>query len=141
MHIPDVNVIVDAWNAGSRHHGPARRWLETHANDGAVGLPDVVAAGAVRVLTLEVPGLHADLAPVLERFTALRAATGVQAIHPGRRHWGIFDSLCRQFGATGNAVPDCYLAALAIEKGATFVSRDRFFARVPELDWIDLPAS
>lgn len=139
MHVPDVNVVIDAWRPESPHHASARQWLETNATTGTLGLPDAVAAGAVRVLTLRVPGLGVDVASVLQRFSALRSASGVQVIGPGPRHWGIFDALCRELGASGNQVPDCYLAAIAIEKRATFVSRDRFFSRVPRLDWIDLP--
>lgn len=90
-------------------------------------------------MTMPVRGLGADVATVLDRVSALLAAPGVRRVVPGPRHWSIFDSLCRELGATGNHVPDCYLAAIAIERKATFVSRDRFFSTVPGLDWIDLP--
>jgi uncharacterized protein len=140
VHIPDVNVLVDAWTLASPHHEPAKQWLEGHATAGSVGLPDAVAAGVVRILTLDVPGLGADVTEVLDLCTALRSARGVQVVRPGPRHWRIFDDLCRRLRATGNTIPDCYLAALAIEHDATFVSRDRFFEQVPGLDWTDLPA-
>ena len=90
-------------------------------------------------MTMPVRGLGADVATVLDRVAALLAAPGVRRVVPGPRHWAIFDSLCRELAATGNLVPNCFLAAIAIEKKATFVSRDRFFATVPGLDWIDLP--
>jgi hypothetical protein len=35
--------------------------------------------------------------------------------------------------ARGNVVPDAYLAALAIEHGATWITLDRSFARFPHL--------
>jgi len=34
-----------------------------------------------------------------------------------------------------NVVPDAYLAALAIEHGATWVTSDQGFARFPGLTW------
>lgn len=38
-------------------------------------------------------------------------------------------------------VPDCYIAALALERNASLVSRDKFFGRVPGLTWMDLPGA
>lgn len=137
--VPDVNVLVDAWREHSPAHARARTWLERAVAASELGLPDVVLSGAVRVLTMPVTGLRADVSVVLDRVRDLRAAPGVRLLSPGSQHWSIFDSLCRELGAAGNLVPDCYLAALAIEKKATFVSRDRFFSTVPGLDWIDLP--
>jgi predicted nucleic acid-binding protein len=51
------------------------------------------------------------------------------------RHWEIFARLCRNAGATGNLVPDAYLAALAIEHGCEFVTCDKDFARFEGLRW------
>lgn len=137
--VPDVNVLVDAWREQSPAHVRARTWLERAVAASELGLPDIVVSGAVRVLTMPVTGLRADVSVVLDRVRDLRVAPGVRHLRPGPAHWGIFDSLCRDLGAAGNVVPDCYLAAIAIEQKATFVSRDRFFSTVPGLDWIDLP--
>jgi len=60
---------------------------------------------------------------------------GAGAVAPGERHWDIFGRLCREGGATGNLVPDAWLAALAIEWGCEFVTTDRDFARFPGLRW------
>ena len=54
---------------------------------------------------------------------------------PARRHWAIFDRLCRDVGAKGNVVPDAYLAATALEVGAELVTADRGFGRFPGLRW------
>ena len=66
---------------------------------------------------------------------AVLAAPAAVPIRPGARHWAIFTDLCRNVGARGNTVPDAYLAALAIEHGATWVTTDRGFARFPGLRW------
>lgn len=47
----------------------------------------------------------------------------------------IFTSLCREAGASGNRVPDAWLAALAIEQGATLITSDGDFARFSGLSW------
>ena len=140
MQIPDVNVLVHAWRGESADHEPARYWLENTAG-ADLGLLDVVLTGALRVLTLRVRGLGADVDDVLDNLERLRAVSGVVVVRPGVSHWSIFTNLCRDLGATGNAIPDCYIAAAAIDRGATLVSRDRFFSQVPGLDWIDLPGA
>jgi len=43
--------------------------------------------------------------------------------------------VCRVVRARANLVPDAYLAALALEKGATWLTTDRGFARFPGLRW------
>ncbi|MFP5346623.1 MAG: PIN domain-containing protein [Actinomycetes bacterium] len=54
---------------------------------------------------------------------------------PRPRHWQIFSELCATAGTRGNLIPDAFLAALAIEQGATWVTLDRDFARFPGLRW------
>ncbi|MCC7474774.1 MAG: PIN domain-containing protein [Pirellulales bacterium] len=56
-------------------------------------------------------------------------------LQPGPRHWDIFRELCRRVQATGNLVPDAYLAALAMESGCEWVTTDRDYARFPGLNW------
>lgn len=41
----------------------------------------------------------------------------------------LFERLCRESGAKGNLVADAYLAALAIESGAEWVTMDRDYSR------------
>ncbi|HJU85836.1 MAG TPA: PIN domain-containing protein [Gemmatimonadota bacterium] len=55
--------------------------------------------------------------------------------NPGRRHWSIFAELCVTAGARGNLVPDAWLAAVAIESGAEWLTTDRDYARFPGLRW------
>ena len=57
------------------------------------------------------------------------------SLSPGPRHWDIFERLCRAADATGNLVPDAYLAALAVEHGAELISADRDFARFAGVRW------
>ena len=59
---------------------------------------------------------------------------------PGPRHWDIFIGLCRGAEARGNLVTDAYHAALAIESGSEWITRDRDYARFPGLRW-DSPGS
>ena len=46
---------------------------------------------------------------------------------PGARHWNIFTKLCKKVNSTGNLIPDTYLAALAIEAEAEWITADHDF--------------
>lgn len=141
--VPDVNVLVHAWHPGSTRHLDAAAWLqEASSGPRPLLLPDIVLSGAVRVLTnRRLPAMSAPVHDVLERVDELRHAPAATVAGSGTRHWDIFAGLCRRLDATGNLVPDCFIAAHALDRGATLVSTDRFFSRVPGLDWIDLPAA
>ena len=138
MIAPDVHVLVDAWNPHNTPHLPAREWLGAQvAAQRPLAVSELVLSEALRVLTM--PGVHTlghDAGAVLALVDELLAAPGVVRLRPGSRHWAIFQKLRDATTATGNHVPDCYHAALSIESGATWASRDGFFAGVPGLDWV-----
>ncbi len=58
-----------------------------------------------------------------------------RAGEPRRPPLGDLTRLCRAAAAMGNLVPDAYLAALAIESGAEWITTDREFARYSDLRW------
>jgi toxin-antitoxin system PIN domain toxin len=66
---------------------------------------------------------------------AVRAQPNHLDVDIAPSHLTTFMSTCRAGGATGDLVNDAYLAAIAIELGATLVSLDRDFARFASLDW------
>ena len=56
MIIPDVNVLIHAYNSGSLHHKAAREWWEeTLTLPRPVGLPWVSILGFVRIITRAAP--------------------------------------------------------------------------------------
>jgi toxin-antitoxin system PIN domain toxin len=133
----DVNVLVYAHREDATDHPRYRQWLTDLINgDTAYGLADLVLSGFVRVVThprvFRVPTpLDQSLAFVSE----IRDRPHRVAIAPGERHWDIFTGLCRAGSARGNLVADAYLAALAIESGAEWITTDRDYARFPDLRW------
>ena len=56
-------------------------------------------------------------------------------ITPGRRHFTIFEDLCRRAAATGNLIQDAWFAALAVEAGCEWITTDGDYARFPGLRW------
>lgn len=99
-------------------------------------MADLVLSGFVRVVThprvFDKPMRPSAAIAAAE---AMRARPNSRPVNPGDRHWPVFCGLVRSDGAKGNAVPDAYLAALAIESGSEFVTCDRGFARYPGLRW------
>lgn len=111
-------------------HTAYRAWLE--ATVGAAepfGLSVLVAAGFVRIVTN--PRIYKGATPIgvaLASLEALIERPNCRLIGPGPRHLDLFATLCRATRATGKLVTDAQHAAVAIENGCTFVTRDGDFA-------------
>ncbi len=137
MLLADVNVLVYAIREDSVDHTAYRDWVNQALNgDEPVGVSELALAGVVRIITNQrIFREPSTMQQALDACAALRSAPAALPLQPGPRHWEIFDSLCRETNAKGNAVPDAYHAALAVENGATWVTTDRGFARFPGLRW------
>ena len=137
MLLPDVNVCVYAIREDSPDHEAYRSWLTDALNgDEPVGVSELVLSGVIRIITNHrIFREPSTTQQALGACGELRSGPVAVPLLPGKRHWEIFDSLCRQTSAKGNAVPDAYHAALAIENGATLITADRGFARFPGLRW------
>lgn len=137
MLLGDVNVFIYAHRPESPRAEEHRAWLEAAlAADEPFGVSELVLSAFVRIVTHH--RIYTEPTPTdvaLEFCRAVREAPSTAVVRPGPRHWQIFERLCDEAGARGNLVPDAYLAALAIEHGATWVSSDRGFARFPGLKW------
>lgn len=139
MLTPDVNILLAAFRRDAVDHVRAAAWLEESVNGPElVGISDLVLSAVVRIATNHRVWIRASsVGSVLDFCRALRGAPAVVQLAPGGRHWDLFDRLCRAAQARANVVPDAYLAALALENGATFVTHDRGFARFPGLRLLD----
>jgi toxin-antitoxin system PIN domain toxin len=128
---PDVTVLVYAYREELPEHAPCRRWLEQVVrSDAAYGVSDLVLSGFIRVVTH--PRIFDPPTPLDAAFEfaeVVRTRPNCIALHPGARHWGILERLCRETRAKGNLVADAYLAALAIESGCEWVTTDQDFSR------------
>lgn len=131
MLLADVNIYLYARRRESQGHREYRAWLEDRLNGPEpFGVSELVLSAFVRLVTNH--RVYREPTPPHEalRFCeTVLAAPAALTVRPGPRHWGIFADLCREIGARANTVPDAYLAALAIENGATWVTADRAFAR------------
>jgi toxin-antitoxin system PIN domain toxin len=139
MLIPDVNILVYAYDADSPRYARAREWWETTLQQARViGLPWTTAVGFIRITTQR--GISARPMTVQEAVETVRAWLDhprVRIVTPGERHAEILFDLLLELGVGGNITYDAHLAALAIEYQAELVSTDTDFARFPGLRWFN----
>ena len=112
-----------------------RAWLEAALNGHEqVGLSELVLSAVVRISThhriFRTPSSSAEAIAFTDALLEAPAAT---VVRPGARHWSIFRDLVSTHRLRANDVPDAYLAALAMEAGASLVTLDRGFARFADL--------
>ncbi|PZA05872.1 MULTISPECIES: TA system VapC family ribonuclease toxin [unclassified Meiothermus] len=139
MYVLDFNVLIYAFRQDAPQHRACYAWLNGSLTTGeGVGVPSWVEREVLRINTL--PSLGDLAAPPQDVFAflyALRKHPAYQLVEPGPNHLPIFEDLCQRLGLRGNDLNDAFMAALAIERGATLVSTDRGFSRFPGLRRVD----
>ena len=137
MILIDSNLLLYAFDAGSKRHAEARSWLEDVLNASEqVGFAWVALLAFIRIGTNP---------SALGQALSVEEATGIVSglleqpnavlVHPGEQHWTLLRRLLIEAQARRDLVTDAHLAALAIEHGAMLCTTDRDFARFPGLRW------
>lgn len=126
MVIPDVNLLIYAYTAGSPQHSRARAWWEALLNSTEpVGMAWVVILGFIRLMThssvLEHPLSVDDACGIVG---AWLSQPNVQVLEPGPGHFQILHDQLSHVGIGGKLVNDAHLAALAAEFAAVVHSND-----------------
>lgn len=139
MILPDINLLVHAYNADSPSHAVARAWWERLLNGTQpVGLAWVTILGFLRIVTHRQVFAHPlPAADACAPPRAWLAQPYVAIVDPGPRHAEILFGLVEAVGTAGNLTTDAHLAALAIEHQAELQSTDVDFARFPGLRWMN----
>lgn len=136
MLIPDVNLLVYAYNEDAPPHTVAKAWWEARlSEDEPVGLAWVAMLGFVRIMSnRRVLARPMPLDEAVGHCKAWLAMPNVSIVLPGPSHLDILGSLLA--GPVGsNLVTDAHLAALAIEHQAELQSNDSDFGRFSGLRW------
>jgi toxin-antitoxin system PIN domain toxin len=139
VKLPDVNLLLYAYDSRSPRHSPARHWLEQVLSGAeTVGLAWNVLLAFIRLSTrpavVEHPYSVEEAMGLVESWLAQPCTT---MVHPTERHAVLLRELLAPLGTGGNLTSDAHLAALAIEHGATLCSCDVDFSRFPGLRWVD----
>jgi uncharacterized protein len=135
--LPDLNLLVYAYNSDAPAHRRAKAWWESCLSETRpVGLSWLVILGYLRLMT--------SRRVLVDPFTSHEAIghirswlerPHVQILQPGPRHLDLLDSLMQEAQASGDLTTDVHLASLAIEHQAELHSNDGDFSRFPGLRW------
>ena len=137
MIVPDINLLVYAYNDGTPRHDAARQWWEGLVNGAErVGVPWVVSIGFVRLMT-HPAALTAPISPAdaIERVREWYRYPHILPISPGAEHLTHMQRILDAAGVGGNLTTDAHIAAMAIEYQAEVHSNDSDFSRFPGLRW------
>jgi uncharacterized protein len=129
MIIPDLNLLIYAYNSESKHHQKARAWwTECLQNEERVSIPAVVVFGFLRTMT--------NARIFSKPMTLKRALSHVRewVKQPNvflmeKTHYERAFILIEEAGAGGNLVTDAQIAAISIEEGAVVHTHDTDFGR------------
>jgi toxin-antitoxin system PIN domain toxin len=139
MILVDANILLYATIKESMLHDAARRWLEGQLQGNArVGLPWASLLAFVRIAThSRVSRTPLPIRDAWEQVEAWLAQEPAWIPAPTDRHAAVMSQLLRTRGLQSDDVPDCHLAAIAMQHGLTLMSCDAGFARFTGLRWVN----
>ena len=138
MILPDLDLLVYAYNERSEFHRAAQTWWqELLAGTDTVGIPWQVSDGFIRQTSntsiMAAPWTPAAAAGEIRRWLG---NNHIVTLAPGPRYLEILEQLLTATGATMRLVPDATIAALALENAAeVHTNNARDFRRFPGLLW------
>lgn len=136
MIVPDVNLLVYAYDASSPFHPSAKQWWEQSlSGNEPVGLVHPVLFGFVRICTnRRIFTNPMSLAQASEHVMSWLARHNVIVLQEEHAHCARVLELLREASAEGgNLVTDAQIAALALANNATVYTADKDFLRFPRL--------
>lgn len=129
MRMPDVNILVYAHRLEDPDHAFYRSWMERLANGPEpFAVSVLVAAAFVRVITH--PAFQPRPTPLHQALAVIESLANLPNCmmpNPGDQHWALTKMLCEATSARGKLVADAQHAAVALEHGCTWVTRDADF--------------
>lgn len=139
MIIPDINLLLYAYDSNSSFHTKAVKWWQSClSGTEPVGLLQVVAFGFVRISTN--PRVFVNPMTAAEAVGHVRSwleQPPVRVISSGPDHLSQTLELLETLGTAGNLVSDAQMAALALDHGGVLHTADTDFLRFPGLRWFN----
>lgn len=135
MILPDVNLLVYAFNRSAPDHARAARWWENVVNSGTVtGICWPVFLGFIRLLTgrhvVTSPYPAAELFAIVDQWWA---RPNVRFLTPTPVTYRIFKELMVTHSLSSSASTDALIAAHALEHGGKLATNDTDFLRFRDL--------
>lgn len=137
MIVPDLNLLLYAYNPHVPQHKLARQWWENAmGSDELIGMPYEVAYGFIRIATNRRLGAAAvSLEAARSTVETWLSLPQVRPLTPDPQHFSRVMELMTAAMARGSVLSDAVLAAYAVNHRARLCSNDADFARFPGLDW------
>lgn len=139
MIIPDINLLLYAYDSSSPVHSKAAGWWQSClSGTEPVGLLHVVVFGFVRIATnaraFQNPMTAAEAAGHVRSWLE---RPSVQVLDPCPDHIRRVLELLESMGTAGNLVSDAQMAALATDHDAVLHTADTDFMRFQGLRWFN----
>ena len=130
MILPDVNLLIYAYDENSEFYPLSVKWLKNVMENEDVFLSWHTITGFIRIMThptaSKSPFLTDEAVEIVDEWLARE---NVHLISLDKKNWPLFSKMLIDGQATGNLVMDAHLAAMAASCGATLASTDRDFSR------------
>jgi len=139
MIVPDLNLLVYAYDSSSPHHDAAAAWWKGCIMGAEeIGLAAVVVFGFVRLCTHSRVFHHPlTVAEATTRVESWLARPQVRIIEPSPHHVAEVLALLGETGTAGNLTTDAQIAALVRQEKAILHSNDTDFQRFPGIRWFN----
>jgi hypothetical protein len=131
MIIPDVNILVYAYDSTSPWHERAREWWQqTLVGSESVGIPAVVIMAFIRLTThTSLSGNPMAISRASAIVSSWVAVDGVRVLAPTWETLSLMMELLEDAGVGGSLSTDALIAAHALEQRASVWSNDADFKR------------
>lgn len=134
MILPDVNILLYAYDANSDFHDKASAWLESVLDTEQVFFSWHTITGFLRIVTHpKSSSAPLTLDAAIEIVESWLEQENAHLVFLEKKNWPLFAKILKDGQATGNLVMDAHIAALAASCGAAVASTDRDFTRFPAL--------
>ncbi|MBK9215128.1 MAG: PIN domain-containing protein [Chloracidobacterium sp.] len=138
MILPDVNLLIYAYDERAAAHAKAKTWLSGVMDNEQVFLSWHTITAFLRIITNpKISSLPTSLEDAVEIVETWLSRDNVDLISLDKTAWGLYAAALRDVNASGNLVMDAHLAALAMSRGATLASCDRDFRKFDGLKTAD----
>lgn len=138
MILPDVNMLLYAYDRGSKFHANARAWLEDVLANEQVFFSWHTITGFLRIATS--PSILTNPVPLeaaVQQVSEWLELENTHLVALEKKNWPLFAKILKDSQSTGNLVMDAHLAAMAASCGAAVASTDRDFGRFDRIQLIN----
>ena len=136
MIIPDLNILIYAYNSSATEHKKAKKWWEQQISSGIlIGIPWVVLLGFIRILSgtkvVENPYRIDELFSIVDQWLSY---PNVQLLEQSLESYQMLKELMTSLKLSGASTTDASIAALSFANKARIATNDTDFFRYKGLE-------